>query len=203
MNLPTAVFAHAGFNGNVTGVAPGSTQTFSMEVPVEPFEYPGQVGDESGFFNQKVETKVPQGWTAEACEPKAGWTCAIEDDQINWTNGSGAANGFDTEFVFVASAPSQPGEYFFKTLQTYSQGCTPSPCLGIWNQESGDVNPAPKVTVASGPQAQVTPQQSSTPAEAATPGIPEETSLPLPVILGVGLVLAAGALLLIRARRRG
>jgi uncharacterized protein YcnI len=54
-----------------------SDTALTMRVPVEPPGHGGGTTDLAARHNQRILVVVPDGFGALGCDPKPGWTCAV------------------------------------------------------------------------------------------------------------------------------
>ena len=213
-------WGHARFIENVGPVEAGSVQELTLNVEAEAEEFEGQVPNPANFFNEKIETQIPEGWEVRSCAPKDTWTCDVGSGQITWSKSPGSGKDPENDtFTFTAKAPPTPGTFFFKTLQTYNSGCG-GKCTASWNTESGSENPSPKIEVVAGTNAGTQPSATPSPTDAhghfsdtstpaASPSLDDEAATDSGGGSGGGAIVAVvvaaaviTSLLVIRRRRK-
>ncbi len=92
-------------------IAAGSTATIGFEV--------GHGCD--GSPTVTVELQVPDGFTDVAATAPDGWTVAVDDDVVTWSDGSLDAETAGT-FAIELTAPPTAGSYDFPLVQTCEVG---------------------------------------------------------------------------------
>lgn len=118
-------------------------EKYSVRVPVE-----------KDINTTKLELKVPEGINLVSVMPTDNWDYQFEKDEndiitsVTWTanNGGIKPNEF-IELYFIASNPSEPGEFSWEAFQTYEDGSVVE-----WTGAPGTDEPASvtKVVAASG-----------------------------------------------------
>jgi hypothetical protein len=111
--FPAAAFAHGTIRPALA--APGSTQDFTIVVPVTA-QSPPVVG---------LSVAAPPGVrlvSAASAPPR--WSATITGSTVTWRGGPIAPGSFDS-FGFRASVPSTPGTIAFSARELYSEGPAP------------------------------------------------------------------------------
>jgi uncharacterized protein YcnI len=104
-------------------VRPGESSTNAWE------KYSVRVPVEKDINTTKIELKVPNGINLVSVMPVDNWDYKFEKDEndittsVTWTakNDGIKPNEF-IEFYFIASNPSEPGEFSWEAFQTYEDG---------------------------------------------------------------------------------
>lgn len=90
--------------------SPGSTETFTVSAP----------GEKSvPIVKERVE--VPKGFEVTDVSSPSGWKGGIQGESLVWTGGEIAEDRVQ-EFTFTARTPDEPGEYAWRTFDTYKDG---------------------------------------------------------------------------------
>ncbi|MFF2754706.1 YcnI family protein [Psychrobacillus sp. NPDC058041] len=105
-------------------VRPGESSTNAWE------KYSVRVPVEKDINTTKIELRVPKGINLVSVMPVDNWDYKFEKDandiitSVTWTaaNGGGIKPNEFMEFYFIASNPSEPGEFSWEALQTYEDG---------------------------------------------------------------------------------
>src|SRR5438094_7079238 len=97
-------------------VPPNTNQVLTLRVPVEPQGHSGPQPDLATRHNQRVTVVMPSGFMATACDPKPGWTCAVNPaagrtpHHVAYTRTGEPYEPMDVFTFTVHTAPS-PGDY--------------------------------------------------------------------------------------------
>lgn len=126
-------FAHASFD--ITQVAAGATESYSLRVPIE---------HEAG--NSAIAVLVPAGWTVAGCDAAEGWSCesdpsADDTTTVSLTRDDDAA-GATERFDLSLTAPDEQGVYRFPVVQEYDDDTE-----AAWIEDPGADHPAPRIQV--------------------------------------------------------
>lgn len=128
--------------------APRDADTgLTLRVPVEPPGHGGASPDLAARHNQRVTVEIPDGFGALSCDPKPGWTCAVNPAagsaplHIAWTRQGEPFEQLDA-FTFTVHTAKNAGTYPFETHQTYSDGD-----VVHWDGPARSDHPAPTLDV--------------------------------------------------------
>ena len=140
-HLPNA-WGHASIS---PGRAPrDSDVNLQLNVPVEPPGHSGAEPDLAARHNQRVTVEMPRGITGIGCDPKPGWTCAVNQGastpHIAFDRTGEPVSGVDSFTLEVHT--SGPGRYPLEVNQTYSDGD-----VAHWDGPAGSDNAAPTLDV--------------------------------------------------------
>ena len=163
-----------------------------------------------------VQFQIPTGVTAVAPVDKTGWTATVTGNVVEFKGGPLAADQKD-HFDITFTAPAQPGEIHFPTIQTCEQGNIGWIEIPVDGAAEPD-NPAPTIKVTQGPPtaAELTPIPDapettatsvaggtaaplSTTVAAVPPAKDSGNTAVIVVVVALATVLIGGAML--RARR--
>jgi uncharacterized protein YcnI len=119
-------------------VPAGDYATLTVSVPTE-----------KGVPTTEIRVEVPDGFTLSGVQPVPGWDYEFEEDgglitSITWSGGEIGPREFQ-QFLVQAQAPEEPGEYPWRTIQTYRDGSVVK-----WTGPSDAEEPASVVKVVSG-----------------------------------------------------
>lgn len=95
--------------------AAGDYVTLTVSVPTE-----------KGVPTTEIRVEVPDGFVLSGVQPVPGWEHAFEEDggvvtAVTWSGGEISPREFQ-QFLVQARAPEEPGEYAWRTTQTYEDG---------------------------------------------------------------------------------
>lgn len=138
-----AAWGHASLDQ--ASVPKDSDQALTLRVPVEPKGHGAGGSDLAQRHNARVVVVIPDGFAARGCDPKPGWTCAVNPAgpknplNITWAREGGPVDRIDV-FGFTVHSAGTPGPYRFNTIQGYSDGDKE-----FWDDSPG--KPAPALEV--------------------------------------------------------
>lgn len=197
-------FAHVGVETD--NARPGAEATVTVHVPNE----------SESADTTKVEVQLPEGFAFVRAKSQRGWKVSAQGNVVTIAGGT-IAPGDDRDFALVVRNATEPGEYTFPAIQTYSNGERVR-----WIGAAGTDKPAPDLVVegkpvaGSGssptePAAQETaspaasaPSNDAPPSEtvSAPPEEQEEQGGTSPALIAVGVVILLGVAASAFFRRR-
>ena len=110
-----------------TGVAGAHVRVVPEEVPADSFQVlTVRVPTEKDVPTTGVRVEIPEGFMISRVKPVPGWEYELEEETgvvraITWSGGEIGATEFQ-EFDVQGKTPEEPGEYPWRSLQTYEDG---------------------------------------------------------------------------------
>lgn len=133
LTLIVAGAAWAHVEVSPTGVSPGSSERFTVDV-----------AGEKSVPAIEVRLEIPKGFEVTDVRAPAGWQGQLEDGSVVWDGGE-LAEDRAAEFTFDARTPEEEGEYAWKGFVTYRDDSVVE-----WTGPPSSERPASVVTVGSG-----------------------------------------------------